>query len=192
MLAGLEVRGVERKSASQCGARSGIVAEQPVLGRGLDQRRHRMAARHIGRQPVVGVGGVERGGLLKSLHRLFKLAIQEQLARCEIKLGRAPPVAAARRLGFFCRSRSRCSRRRRLARRRALPCWRALAGRRNRARRLRQQASCKRCRQQSRGAQPRHCPRQPALPMHVFAHSFAPDRSFMARLGPTPADRPAR
>ncbi len=77
MLAGLEVRGVERKSASQCGARSGTVAEQPVLGCSLNQRGDQMASRHIGCHPVVGIGGVERRGPLIFLQRLFKLAIQE-------------------------------------------------------------------------------------------------------------------
>ena len=47
----------------------------------LNQRGDRMAARHTGCQPVVGVGGVERRGPLKVLHGLFKLAIQEQFAR---------------------------------------------------------------------------------------------------------------
>ena len=76
-------RAPARAAKRRCAAE--FVAEQPVFGRFLHQRRHGVAASYVGRQPVVGVGGIERGGLGISLHRLFKLAIDEQFASIQRK-----------------------------------------------------------------------------------------------------------
>ena len=101
MLVDFDVAGVERAGTLERRARCGLVAEQPVLGCLLNQCRDRVAARHAGCQPIIRIGGIERGGLLKVLHGRFKLAVEEELARIEIEFGGAPPVARSRLRGFF-------------------------------------------------------------------------------------------
>ena len=105
MLADFDIGGVERPGAFERRTRRGLVAQQPVLGRLLDQRRDRMVAGHAGSQPVVGIRRIERCRLLKALHRLFKLAIEEELTGGEEELRGAPPIARARLPSLIRRSR---------------------------------------------------------------------------------------
>src|SRR5271157_5931190 len=99
MLGDLYVFGVEFKSMSKGGAFACRIAAQPVLGRGLYQRRYRVTEGKIGRQRVVGIGGVKLGRLPIVAHRLFKPLLFEELAGLKVELGCAPAVIAARRFG---------------------------------------------------------------------------------------------
>jgi hypothetical protein len=76
------------------------IAAQPVFGRCLNQRRHRVTASDTRRQRVVGIAWVERGRLLVAAQGLFKLSINEELARGKIELGSPPPVGVARQFGL--------------------------------------------------------------------------------------------
>ena len=71
------------------------IAAQTGLGRGLNLCRHRMAARHIGRQRVVSIAGVQPGRLLVAAHGLFKPPGHKKLAGGKEELGRPPPVGVA-------------------------------------------------------------------------------------------------
>lgn len=73
MLGDLRVSGVEHQGTGQGSAGGGVVCADAVFGRGLDQSRDRVAAGDRGGQPVIGVRGVERSGLLVALQSLFKL-----------------------------------------------------------------------------------------------------------------------
>src|ERR1039458_10222905 len=75
------------------------IVDQPVLGRGLNQRRYRVTEGKIGRQRVVRIGGVELGCLSIVAHRLFKTLLFEELAGLKVELGRTPAVTGARRFG---------------------------------------------------------------------------------------------
>jgi hypothetical protein len=90
------------ESVSQGRARRSRLAAHPVLGRGLNQRRHRVAARHARRQWVVGIAGVKRGRLLIAAHRLFKLLADKLLAGRKVELCRFAPVGVAHRCGRHC------------------------------------------------------------------------------------------
>jgi len=66
MLGDLGVFWIEFLGASEGSTGGCRVSAQPAFGCGLNQRRRRMTAGQIGRQCVVGIGGVERGCLRKA------------------------------------------------------------------------------------------------------------------------------
>jgi hypothetical protein len=84
---------------SQGRSRFRRIAAQPVFGRCLNQRRHRVTARDACRQRIVGITGVQLGSLLVAAEGRFKLSIREELAGGKIELGSATPVGAAYRPG---------------------------------------------------------------------------------------------
>jgi len=83
----LGVARIEFERMGQGRSRLRCIAAQPVLGRCLNQRRHRVTASDTRRQRVVGIAWVERGRLLVAAQGLFKLSINEELARGKIELG---------------------------------------------------------------------------------------------------------
>jgi hypothetical protein len=101
MLGDLGVFWIEFLGASEGSTGGCRVSAQPAFGCGLNQRRRRMTAGQIGRQCVVGIGGVERGCLRKAPHRRFKLFFFEELACIQEELGRTMPVAAGWRFGLL-------------------------------------------------------------------------------------------
>ena len=102
MLGNLDVSGVEGESLLEGSALGRSIGAEPVPGRGLNQRRYRVTAGHIGGQRVVGIGGVQHGRLLKPAHGLFKLLLFEELACFKEQLDRTAAIAAAWRRGRFC------------------------------------------------------------------------------------------
>ena len=87
VLCHFRILGVELACMFERGVRAGRISAEPVLGRGLNQRRYGVAAGHVAGHAIVCIVGVELRRLFVLGKRRLELSIQIELACGQIEPG---------------------------------------------------------------------------------------------------------